>query len=51
MLEKYSVDMKLVKELLALGACSTEQEALEKVASGEGPALVKEAKDKKEKSE
>tara|TARA_Y100000310_G_C20441610_1_gene696401 strand:- start:433 stop:681 length:249 start_codon:yes stop_codon:yes gene_type:complete len=41
---KYSVPDNLVKELLKLQVCATEEEAIEKVASGEAPSIIKKAK-------
>ena len=41
---KYSVPGELIQELLDLGLCETEESAREKVASGEAPELIKEAK-------
>lgn len=37
---KYSVPQELVDKLLALRLCQTEQEALEKVASGEATGML-----------
>jgi hypothetical protein len=41
---KYAVPNDLVVELMNLGVCKTEEEAREKVASGEAVELIKEAK-------
>jgi len=41
---KYAVPTGLMTELLDLGVCRTEEDAREKVASGEAPGLIKEAK-------
>jgi hypothetical protein len=43
-MDKYAIPIDLVKELLELKACETEEEAIEKVASGEAPCIIKEAK-------
>lgn len=43
MLTKYGVDQKAVQELMRLGLCTTEEEAIEKVASGANVGMVKEA--------
>jgi hypothetical protein len=45
-MEKYGVSSELALSLVALGVCETEQEALEKVASGEAQGMIKEAKQK-----
>jgi hypothetical protein len=41
-MEKYGIDYAAVKKLLESGECATEEEALEKVASGRGPARIEE---------
>ena len=43
-MDKYAIPNDLVKELLELKACETEEEAMEKVASGEAPCIIREAK-------
>jgi hypothetical protein len=43
MKEKYGVDREAVLLLIKLGLCTTEEAALEKVASGEAEGLIKEA--------
>ena len=40
---KYAVPTELIQELLDLGLCKTEDDAREKVASGEAPQLIKQA--------
>jgi hypothetical protein len=39
-MEKYGTPKELVDKLIALGLCQTEEEALEKVASGEVTTLL-----------
>lgn len=40
-MEKYAVPDELANQLLMFGVCNTQEEALEKVASGEAPLLLK----------
>lgn len=40
---KYGVNREELIKLLELGVCQTEEEALEKVASGEAAGLIKQA--------
>jgi hypothetical protein len=40
---KYGVNREELLKLLELGICQTEEEALEKVASGEASGLIKQA--------
>ena len=47
-MEKYGVNREQVEKLIRLKVCETEEEAIEKVASGEATELVKEAERKKE---
>jgi len=42
-MEKYSVPRALVEKLIKLGLCQSEEEALEKVASGTAEGLIKKA--------
>lgn len=41
-MEKYGIDYAAVKKLLESGECKTEEEALEKVASGKAPHRIEE---------
>lgn len=50
-MEKYGVSRAEVLRLIELGVCSTETEALEKVASGKAEGLIKEAEKKTTKEE
>ena len=43
---KYAVPNSLISDLVHLGICKTEEDARQKVASGEAPELIKEAKAK-----
>ncbi len=40
---KYAVPNELATKLLALGLCETEEDAIEKVASGEAQEMIKQA--------
>lgn len=50
-MEKYAVPQHLVKELIRLGLCESEEAAIEKVASGEALEMIKEASSKKPEKE
>jgi len=43
---KYAVPTELVDQLIKKGICNNEEDAREKVASGEAPALLKEQRDR-----
>ena len=43
-MEKYGDASKVVETLLKMKVCETEEEAMEKVASGEAPDLIKDFK-------
>lgn len=47
-MEKYGINQEEVDRLLKLKVCKTEQEAIEKVASGESTELIKEAEEAKD---
>lgn len=51
LMEKYAVPQHLVKELIRLGLCQSEEDALEKVASGEASEMIKEATSKRPEKE
>ena len=43
-IEKYGDSSRVVETLLKMKVCETEEEAMEKVASGEAPGLIKDFK-------